>query len=444
MPVYKSFFSHHVRKLNSALPVIVMVLGVFTSGHVVFIDTLSARLGLQIIMCAMVLLYIMVSAKKSINKDGMIVILLIVVSLCGELAFRYRINKVFGLLVALGLVYVVLVMGREKVIQFIRIVNKINIIFALLALLALFLSFKYSEVFKALLSASPYYNDAFPTGNGLLRLLGHADTWQTVAGIENVPRISAHLKQTSLMPAYFLLPLATLLAYSRVRRSTLIIIMTCVLVTFGGVVYFSLLIAVLLYLFERFLPRPILVAFPFVFLIVFLGVLLYVFIDIYDLENIKDISRLVGSDLNKGDPISNRAASGSSRLSLISFAAIEMLNTFPFPAGEKILQFTIGSNIVTNSLRAGVVGLVLSIIMYYYLFKIISYEMFKCRKGSRLQLFGFSLMYSLVFQAAVYNDFGFSTYYGFVMWACIFVLSNKRRKPLVPFKVSIQQVLSDK
>ena len=414
----------------------VMLLAVFSSTHVIFVDTLGIRLALQIVMCALLLLYLSMSTHKKMDNKGFIVVLLITVCLLSELIFRQQINKIAGYFLAIPLVYVMLVMKREQIIRLIDTINKINTLFALLALVALILSFQYASVFKALLSQADYYNKTLPTGNALLALLGHADTWQSVLGIEDIPRISAHLKQASLLPAYMLLPLAISMAYSKVNYLCLSLITLFLLTTFGGVVYFSIMVAILVFIFGRFVPSKILIFFPFLFLVIFISILVSIFWDIYDLENIKDVARLIGSDLNQGDPISNRAASGASRMSLIAFAAIEMFFSFPLPAGEKILSFTLGSNIITSGLRAGIFGLCVSITMYYFLLRNISYGLVLCRSLSWSRLLGFSLLYSLVFQSITYNDFGFSTYYGFIMWTCILVLSNKSFGTLKSVKAS--------
>jgi len=150
------------------------------------------------------------------------------------------------------------------------------------------------------------------------------------------------------------------------------------------------------------------------------------FYDSFDPDAIKVITRNAAGTINEDDPLTNRLGSGLSRLMLISFATIEFLQTFPFPATSKVLSLTIGSNIITSGLRGGFLGLLLSVILFYKLLSVISQRLKENKSRRPLSIFGFSLMYSLVFQAMVYNDYGFSTYYGLVMYACIFVLSDKK------------------
>lgn len=424
----------NLKKSTFSFLIFVMVLSVFTSSHVVLVDTLAARVYLQVFMVTLSLIFILMSANKPINKNAHVVFLLIFTSLLGEIIYRHRFSKIAGYLLAIGLVYIVVVMGRKKIIRFINMVNIINTFLALLGLVALVLSFKYSAVSEALYMRAPYYNNALPSGSAMLSFLGHADTYQNLLGIANTPRLSAHLQQASLIPAYFLIPLGISLAYSRVKPLSLVIITLFILSTFGGTAYFAVIVAVLVFLFGKFIPRQIFVVFPFVLLVVFLFISVFIFCDRYDLENIKEMGRIASTDVQYWGTINNwpltiinRAASSLSRISLIAFAAIEMLHSFPFPSGRKILEFTVGSNVITSGLRGGFLGLLASISMYYCLFHKISYELISCRSVSRSRMLGFSLIYSLIFQSFVYNDFGFSTYYGFVMWACILVLADKRQ-----------------
>ena len=412
---------------KKTLSVYILILAVLTSSHVSFVDILGVRLVLQIFMYGLIFVTLFTSIDRNINREGWVVIAVITTSLLGELAFRHQPNKIFGYVFSLVIVYLVLVTRREKILLFVTIISKMNMVFAFIGIIALVLALKFAVVFDALLDPVQYYNSSPPTGTRLLSLLGRADTWNLVFGF-NVLRVSGHVKQSSLLPAYYLIPLAISLAYSRVDWRALIIIMLFLLLTMGGTVYVSLFMAAAVYFSSKVMPKEFFVIFPFIVLFFLLGTLVYFFFDVYDPDAIKSVARNAGKVLDDGstaNPIRNRAESGLSRFALIGFASIAFVEAFPFPAETKILSYVIGSNIVTSGLRGGLFAFLASIVMYWSLFSKVSLELSQRKEKSQLNQFGFSLLYALIFQSAVYNDFGFSTYYGFLMWACILVLLGK-------------------
>jgi len=81
---------------------------------------------------------------------------------------------------------------------------------------------------------------------------------------------------------------------------------------------------------------------------------------------------------------------------------------------------------MTNALRGGVVGLLLTVALYYKIFRLISLELTNVENKSKANQCGLALMYALIFQSMVFSDFGFSTYYGFVMFSIALLLFKKR------------------
>jgi len=79
--------------------------------------------------------------------------------------------------------------------------------------------------------------------------------------------------------------------------------------------------------------------------------------------------------------------------------------------------------VMTNALRAGVIGLIATIVMYYVLFTSITNHLIKYKSSNKVKRFGLSLLYVLIFQSFLYNDYGFSTYYGYIMYTVIILLS---------------------
>jgi len=417
--------------LKDNVAVFVLLLGIYTSGHVVFVDTIGLRLELQVIMVVLAVFTLLQYLQEpnfleKINKEVLLVLLLIVTLLIGEIWMRGRMNKEAGYLLAVALVLIIVFTDHRKIIQLVDAVNNINVIFALFALLGLFLSLYIPDVFNSILTRADYYNSKFPSGIGWYALLSQADGYNTI-GEMKLLRVSAYLQQKSLLPAYILLPLSISLVFSKVRWWVVWVLLLLVLSTLSGTVYVSLLFVIVIYVLKDHVHKLVFVISPFVFLVVFLGVLYYQFYDIYDVNPIKETMRsLVVMDDNI-NPLANRLGSGFARLILIGFQVVEFVNVFPEPAGVKILSNTFGSNIMTNGLRGGVVGLLLSLVLYFALIKAVTEELVnKENSSNKTTKFGLSLMYSLIIQSMVYNDYGFSNYYGFLMFTIILILFSKR------------------
>lgn len=410
-----------------SLSVFILIFSVYTSGHVVLVDTIGARAILQLLMVIFMFLYILLSTQKGINRNGLIVLYAVVPSMFGEILLRGDINNILGYFLLIALLFIVLTIKYGDIINFITTLNIINTVLAIMAIIVLVLSISSYNIFDALLSRADYYNPSFLSGMSAWSLLGHADTWNVMLG-EKVPRISAHLQQASLVPAYFLLPLSISLAFSPVNKWHIVFfILLFVLLSMGGASYVSLFMCLLIYIFINYIPRHVLILAPFILLIVHSILLVYLYVDIYDIELIKDISRGIGSDYSNdldSSVINNRMSSGVVRIVLMGFQVIGFIENFPLPAGEEITNMTIGGNVMTNALRGGVIGLVATIFMYYVLFRGVTNHLIKYKSSNKVKRLGLSLLYALIFQSFFYNDYGFSTYYGYIMFAVIILLSS--------------------
>jgi len=363
-----------------------------------------------------------------INKKGLLVLLLIVTLLIGEIWVRGRLNKEAGYLLAGALVLILILTEHRKIIQLVDTINNVNVVFALFAFLGLFLALCIPDIFYAILDRAEYYNSTFPSGVGWYGLMGNADGYNTI-GETKFLRVSAHLQQKSLLPAYILLPLSISLVFSKVRGSVIWVLVLLVLSTLGGSVYVSLLFAAVIYVLKDYVHKLVFVITPFIFLVVFLGVLSYLFYDTYDINTIKETIESSAIIDDNANPLFNRLGSGFTRLLLIGYQTLGFVNVFPEPAGVQLVSRTFGSNIMTNGLRGGVFGLLLSLMVYYALIKAVSEKLVsKVNSSDKTTKFGLALMYSLIFQSMIYNDYGFSNYYGFLMFAIILILFSKRNK----------------
>jgi hypothetical protein len=411
------------------IPVLILILAVFTSGHVVISDTIGIRLPLQLLMCILICLFLALSMQKKINKNGSIVLLATIPSILGELFIRGNVNDLLGYFFLIILVFIVLLMSYEEIINFLISLNFINAFFAALAIFAFLLAILLKgALFWDLLARPIYYSSSFLEGNvGIWSLFGQADTWYEYQGVKFM-RMAGHLQQASLIPAYFLLPLSMYLAFfSKYKIKIIFLIILLSLVSMGGNVIVALIMSLVIYNFSNYVPRYVLIAFPFVVLIIFLSTITFVVSDFYDLTFLKENARSVGinfqnSYLGEDSIINNRLSSAVGRLTLIGFQVHGFFDFFPFPSNESLVNLTIGGNLMTNSLRGGLLGSIFSIFMYFVLFCGISKNIIKYKSSNKAKKFGLSLMYALVFQSFVYNDFGFSTYYGYFMFSIIIIL----------------------
>ena len=409
-----------------------LVLAVFTSGHVLTVDALGLRLILQITMIALILTFLFTSYKKKINKKGLIVIYVALSCVLSDLIVRQDLNDILGYALLISLTLTILLMNPESILKFIGTLNYINCFFASCSIIALLISINSSSMFNAMFDKAPYYSSSFLSGIGWQSLLGHADTEQLFFGL-TLPRISAHLQQASLVPAYFLLPLAISLAFISKNRSyiILLIILFSILST-GGNTYVAFAMTIFIYTFAKYIPQIFFTVMPFVLIIFSSSLLVYLFIDTYDADALKEMSRSFGESYESASsnqtPVGQGLGSGIVRLALMGYQTIGFIENFPLPANSALVKNTIGGNLMTNGLRGGVIGFLFTSVMYYILFHSISQGLKQCKPSEKKKIFGFSLMYALIFQSFIYNDFGFSTYYGYTMFAIIIILSSSLKK----------------
>jgi len=417
-----------MKLLKDRIVILALVLAAFTSSHVMMPDTLGLRFELQALLIVLTSISILIYLKKGISSfvinEGFIIFLLVVTLMIGEIFFRARPEKVLGYIFALAMMFIVLSSQKNIVLKAVESLNSINIFFALLAFVGLAASIYLPSVFDAILIQYQYYNTNFPSGNGLFSLFGHADGYNNIY-VQKILRISGHLRQKSLVSAYILLPLSIGLIFSKVRFRNICILAIFSIIALGATTIITLTFAIFVYSLRNYVKKAVFLVFPFFILSVLLVTSVYFFYDLYDLNNVKEIMQNYIEMSDDNNPLIDRFKSGLARLMLISFQAIEFSNVFPWPASEIILSSTFGSNLMTNALRGGVPALIISIFLYYKIFNYILIELINPINKNKLNKFGLALLYSIIFQSMVFSDYGFSTFYGFMMFAIILLLFKK-------------------
>jgi hypothetical protein len=410
-------------------PVFILIFAVFTSGHNVLVDVLGVRLILQLVMIGLALNYLLTSFNKRFSTSGFIIIFVTLSSLIGELMVRQDIYDILGYVLLIALTFVVLLMHEKSILKFIVTLNHLNWFFATSSIIALIISINSSIMFEALFEKAPYYSNSFLSGLSWQSLMSHADTYQVMFGIK-FPRITAYLQQASLVPSYFLLPLSIYFAFIAKNKMYIgVTIILFALVTLGGNIYVAIAMSVLIYFCSKYVPYSFFTVMPFILLLLTSVLLAYFFIDSYDPNTLKQSARSFSAtpptiEGFTESPLIQRLGSAVVRLALMGYQVIGFADSFPLPAVSEITTMTIGGNVIGNGLRGGVVGLIFTCIMYYTLFKSIASCLKQTKSNHRVKRVGFSLMYALIFQSFLYNDFGFSTYFGYIMFAVIIRLTH--------------------
>lgn len=228
-----------------------------------------------------------------------------------------------------------------------------------------------------------------------------------------LPRFTYYLIQSSLIPAYIMLPYAILVSFGVVSRISAVLMIVAIVMSLGGSVYAALASSLFIMIFpfmQRYSLGKIYVVINVIFIIYVSN--LYWGVDIYSY-----VPPLISHEQNY---IVDRSSSGNVRLILIGMQAKEIIRSYGVGSTGDIVLF--GNMILTAGLRAGLVGMILIVIIYAKLFNLFGYVFRKSVWGG-LPLgrkFGFSLLLALLIQSFIYNDYGFSLQYGFIMLFLLF------------------------
>jgi hypothetical protein len=132
--------------------------------------------------------------------------------------------------------------------------------------------------------------------------------------------------------------------------------------------------------------------------------------------------------------VDKRLHSGVARFSNLALTQKHIIDSFPF--GSKVSDRGIfGSLILTNGYRAGILAAILTAILYFKIYGLV-YDRLHMRSRNHLEQFGLCLLYSLLLQGMVYNDYGFSTYYGVAMLMVVLVTMDGKKRFCIEYRAS--------
>ncbi len=244
-------------------------------------------------------------------------------------------------------------------------------------------------------------SNAYNAGDGVFyQVFLTYDSMNELFGVK-IPRLSGHVHQASLVPAYFLLPLGIRMMMGKTNNIIVLIILLFSLFVMSSTAYIYLFMSIVIYLFFR----PVQRAGFLPFFIFFLGMI--------------TLSYIVGLNFDIGavgysNDIIIRTSSGISRLVIMSNQITAFLES-PFFGhtyydNGSINLYLLGSMILGAGVRAGIFGLLIILYIYYLIINNIG----RIVATSKQQKIGISMIYSALIMMMSFQDFGFSSTSGYI------------------------------
>ncbi len=357
------------------------------------------------------------SFKSYLNRDCALIL--------GFLVFVTLLGLVFGIyLKAAGWIYTILMLGvvfahqnqRHFIIGVIEMLNLLNCIFVFLSLLILLCYFFSID------QMSWVVEKRVIVSNTNVRLL-----------FLDYPRISAHLSSASLLLPFVLLPALIQLLLcptTKQRKVVSLINLGFVFLSLGGNLIMMTATAPIVYLLVKRWGGA-----SFIFLVVFCNLLLALVASFFvqGYSNVADpvwLSQLNDELINQFKTeniyLAERFSSGISRLRIIAlqFSYLLDINTLFF--GQSLDSWAIfGNYLLTWFYRIGLMGLI-----FGFLFTVIVSRLSLFQKPQDNSLGSATvraLMISYFFQVSLYNDLGFNTAFGTIMFCFLILLSEDQR-----------------
>jgi hypothetical protein len=251
-------------------------------------------------------------------------------------------------------------------------------------------------------------------------MLLHHDSFKYVFGM-SVPRISAHLQQVSLIPAYFIFPLGIGMLFFNIKWKYFFVIIIFSLLSLSGSIYYLFASAMMAYIFHTFIRRyKIILSFFFLFFMLALAFSIALH---YEFGIKPDFFQY------HYDSFLLRGSSGISRLAIIGRGIREFFESpiLGFVREGNINLFLLGSLVVSAAVRAGILALVIIVYIYYLLLT----KLNKLKITNTKEKVGFTLVYVSLVMMMSYQDYGFGSVHGFLMlFILVHLLNNRRRDEL--------------
>jgi hypothetical protein len=296
---------------------------------------------------------------------------------------------------------------NELIYYFVKYLNRFNVVFSLICIV-LILDLYFFEGWL--------YN-FMHTLNIIKSDIG-VSFWNFPSG-----RIVGYVGQASLVPAFIILPSIIQLIFfdegAKTKFSYIVNLIFCIL-SFGGSTVILYLLVPFIFISFKIFSIKIFKLIPFITQLVF-GLGLYHFLRAPDFLWKYDQSFFQIRSLD------DRFSSGVKRVYVILEQFKEIFLSTNIFTGVNVNDTAHFGNIIfTNAYRIGIIGYVLA----FYVFVKLNNNILNLVKTSKTHsdILKISVFYSCVLQFFIYNDFGMSNYYGFVMILILNFLTEKMIK----------------
>lgn len=374
--------------LKDRLLGIYVVVLLFSSGHTTFFYHNHNNIYYLVLFCFLV--FLLVANGRFLlptnNNFYLSICILLFLFVLSEL-FRFDLKRFAGWSVVLAIA--VLLWSNPHVSKY--IIRKYVGIIVIISTVSL--------VFSFLVWSG---NNAYNAGEGVFyQVFLSYDSTKELLGMK-IPRLSGHIQQASLVPAYFLLPLGVRMMMGKTNNIFVLLILLFSLFVMSSSVYIYIFLSIFIYMFFKLVQRVGFIP----FFLFFLGMVIF--------------SYIIGLSftIEVGDGYSNnlivRTSSGISRLVIMSNQIMAFFESpfigYIYSDNSNINLYLLGSMILGAGVRVGIIGVVFMLYLYYLIINNLS----KIIVTSKQQQLGVSMIYSAVIMMMSFQDFGFSSTNGYI------------------------------
>jgi hypothetical protein len=414
-----------LEKISKIISVTTLLLFVFVSPHIAVFQ-FAGVLPILFVLLALFLITALFITGPVLFPDFTFLwpaFLLTILFLLFDIILRQKLIGIGAWFVCLLVLYLVARTPIDSLKLFIKWLMRVNYFFILLSLILFGVLMTNPILLELFIAAS---KENIMPDLGIIRLFGGVDA-EIKFGSLTMPRITAYVQQSSLLPAYIMLPFSLGLMLGQIKGKQLLFVLFFLLLSFGGNVYFALIVAVILMVIPFIKHTFISISLPFILFILISTISLL----LNQGASIEDASAVIDtSNSESGQYVLQRASSGSSRLFLLSSQAQSAMdNIFIGTTSAEKLNLYFGAILFTYVLRLGIIGLILGALFYAYV--LISHNNFYKKISNYYEYFGYTLFYSLLLQAMCYNDYGFSSHVGLIFFSIALRIFKHKTSPAI-------------
>ena len=406
------------RPPRHSLAIVCMVLFMLSASHVLLYDYIGIRAIVQIVFGGAVIVLLGPTVLRQVYAGRYSLFALLSLSyIVVDFIWRRNIKDIVGYAVAFFLIMAASGFSTFRLNYFARIVAVVLAAFSLAGFLQVLLVMMNPSLVPLIMKGfdAGYYGKFHFTSP--VEWLGGADSATVLFGIP-FPRFVSYLEQASTVPAYFLLPAAIVLisGYRNKRLAYLPIVFS--ILSLGGSVTFCLGSSVIMFFIGRRLPRAILTIMPVVMLVAYaIGATLVLRAAHID-DTLFQIDQSPAAATGEGGGAEqyslNRANSGFVR-AVLFVKAIHAVRDSPVFGMSDSKDEIFSSLALTSGMRAGLLGVTLALLAFTMLFRRLG-RAIKLATHDRHVQYGLCLLYAAAAQSVVYNDYGFSKFWGLTMF----------------------------